>query len=400
MYANPFFVSVSSLESSCEYHVFRINASMCSLFSPTRASRLYLLLLRLLSRDYSKIFQLAWTIGADTILTREEENILKFIAYAQDAHPDAVVCAARMSLLAADAPVAPEWHVPTLAAAYLLCLPHTSVSCRMDAMEEARFMSIASEYSALMDQVNAREKSYLFSAIRDKVFEKRVRFLDRKKGVPRENKLMDEVFEGGWVGEGEDLGWEEREREFKSEVQRLRRALKEEKARGKEKKKGGEEENLRAEEENRALRGRLRKLRREKEKTEEREKEGRERLEAIQKRTEELEEALRKGIEGERKLKEVEREREKEREIWKRVRRMNNWEASRKLLDFAKGAAVALKALHDQGYLDLDAKLENLVVGRDGALKLIDFGSSAKAQQHPHFEGEEVALIPAGIEVH
>uniref|UniRef100_A0A0G4G6D4 ubiquitinyl hydrolase 1 n=1 Tax=Chromera velia CCMP2878 TaxID=1169474 RepID=A0A0G4G6D4_9ALVE len=161
------------------YYLYRIHVSLSFLFTPTLASGLYLLLLRLLNRNYSEVFRLAGTIGTDTTFTQEESDIFNSIAHVADAHPDAAACAARMSLVVADAPVAPPWYLPEVAAIYLLFLPRISVSCRMTATEETRLMSIASalrtkmelflreakdlkeEYQALMNQVNAGETALL-----------------------------------------------------------------------------------------------------------------------------------------------------------------------------------------------------------------------------------------------
>ena len=64
---------------------------------PSLAAALYLLLLRYLNGQYDAVVRLVDTVGTDSALSKEENNILQFTDCAKnspDHHPDASACSA------------------------------------------------------------------------------------------------------------------------------------------------------------------------------------------------------------------------------------------------------------------------------------------------------------------
>lgn len=59
------------------YFLYPVHVSLSFLFCPTLASSLYLLLLRLLNRNYDEVFRLASTIGTDVEYSKEEDTIFQ-----------------------------------------------------------------------------------------------------------------------------------------------------------------------------------------------------------------------------------------------------------------------------------------------------------------------------------
>ena len=59
------------------YYTYPVHVSLSFLYSTTLASALYLLLLRYLSRQYKAVVRLVDTVGTDSVLTKEEDNILQ-----------------------------------------------------------------------------------------------------------------------------------------------------------------------------------------------------------------------------------------------------------------------------------------------------------------------------------
>ena len=130
----------SALEA--KYHLYSIHVSMSFLFSPTLASSLYLLLLRLMHRSYDEAFRLANTIGTDVAFS-EEENVI-FSAFGQcnnDFHPDAHAVRLKIWSVMLDAPSMSLFFNPTrIFSRYITTLSHVSAVCRIEVDDEFRLV--------------------------------------------------------------------------------------------------------------------------------------------------------------------------------------------------------------------------------------------------------------------
>jgi hypothetical protein len=85
------------------HYLYPVHLSLTFLFTPTLASALYLLLLRLLNRSYSEAFRLIDSCVSDTQLSQEEEQILTEIGFLKDdMYPDAHACKLKLTLATAD----------------------------------------------------------------------------------------------------------------------------------------------------------------------------------------------------------------------------------------------------------------------------------------------------------
>ena len=124
------------------YYLYPVHVSLSFLFTPTLASALYLLYLRLLHRDYDDAFQLASTIGTDMELTKEEDQIFDKFSYVLDSNPNAHACRAKISLMVADSPVKLGWYTPSEVCDMLGKLSHVTVSCLLPFSEERRLLYV------------------------------------------------------------------------------------------------------------------------------------------------------------------------------------------------------------------------------------------------------------------
>ncbi|KAH8046329.1 hypothetical protein JL720_16406 [Aureococcus anophagefferens] len=130
------------------YYLYDAHVSLGYLICPTLAASLYLLLLRFLSRDYARCFQLARAVGVDYELSEECANILAaFAAGNDDDHPDAISCRLRVTIVLADAGATVPWDVAShslvdfhTGAKLVEKLSRVSASCRLSREEELRLL--------------------------------------------------------------------------------------------------------------------------------------------------------------------------------------------------------------------------------------------------------------------
>ena len=121
------------------HYMLPVHRSRTFLFYPTLASALYMLLLRLLARQYEAAASIASQVVCDSELTPEEQQICEMLAQANDDHhPDAHACRLLVSLSALHTPLSPllPWDLSRELAAYVLKHPSVSVPLRLAASEE------------------------------------------------------------------------------------------------------------------------------------------------------------------------------------------------------------------------------------------------------------------------
>jgi len=95
--------------NNCEvrHYLYPVHLSRGFLFTPTFASTLYLLLLRMMHRRYDEVFRMFELCTTDAKLTAEEQQIFdQFEQVTRDYHPDAHACRLRMQLMTAETPLA------------------------------------------------------------------------------------------------------------------------------------------------------------------------------------------------------------------------------------------------------------------------------------------------------
>ena len=121
------------------YVTYPIHVSLSFLHSTTFASALYLVLLRFLARQYKQVVRLVDTIGTDSALTSEEQNICQSFMHTKnspDMHPDATACRLKISVVMLDAPLSLPWNLSVEMASYLFRLQHVSAECLLTPDEE------------------------------------------------------------------------------------------------------------------------------------------------------------------------------------------------------------------------------------------------------------------------
>ena len=102
---------------------------------------LYLLLLRLLSRDYNAVGVLADSVATDTTFTAEELAVFNALGGANDdRHPDAHACRLRISLMTLDSHTKLPWNLTKEATGYVTKLSHVSANCRLSLKEELQLL--------------------------------------------------------------------------------------------------------------------------------------------------------------------------------------------------------------------------------------------------------------------
>eukprot|EP01060_Flectonema_neradi_P006280 TRINITY_DN1420_c0_g1_i1.p1 TRINITY_DN1420_c0_g1~~TRINITY_DN1420_c0_g1_i1.p1 ORF type:complete len:4698 (+),score=1051.93 TRINITY_DN1420_c0_g1_i1:123-14216(+) len=142
-----------------KYYLYPVHVSLSFMFTPTFASALYLLYLRLLYRDYEEVFRIATTIGTDTSLSKEEEQIFNRYSV-NDAHPNILACFIKIGLLMNDGPVNCQWYMPKITAMMLVRQSKVSTSCKLSTKEELRTLAICEEIQQQMEILKGfREES-------------------------------------------------------------------------------------------------------------------------------------------------------------------------------------------------------------------------------------------------
>lgn len=143
IYSEPFstFIVLNYLEMplSERFFLYPIHISLSFLLTKGLNSALYLILMRLLHRDYTTVFRLADSIATDTSFNTEGLEIFKnFIQANGDWHPDAHACRLKISLVTIDSGTASPWNLTVECAKYITKLEFLSSSCRLVSMPRSR----------------------------------------------------------------------------------------------------------------------------------------------------------------------------------------------------------------------------------------------------------------------
>ena len=106
---------------------------------------LYLLLCRLLHREYETAFNLTDSIATDTKFSKEGANTLKALGLANDDwHPNAHAIRLKIALMTIDSGVVPPWDLTIQAARMTVKLDRVSANCRLTEEEELQLLEAPS----------------------------------------------------------------------------------------------------------------------------------------------------------------------------------------------------------------------------------------------------------------
>ena len=130
------------------YYLYPIHTSKTFLDTTSLAARLYLILLKLLRRDYIGAVKLSKVVAMDVLFTTEEKWVFGLIQNRTegDQHPDAHACRLRLLLavhLFSDNEISWETHLEC--DRYLSKLPQISADCRLTEDEELDVLSLSKQ---------------------------------------------------------------------------------------------------------------------------------------------------------------------------------------------------------------------------------------------------------------
>ena len=125
------------------YYLYSVHVSLCFLCSSTHSSALYLLLLRLLARQYAAVAELVETCACDTALEKDTTLIFTHLNKISDSHPDFFACQLRLALVMLDSPSLSEYGtvLSQSIAAYISRVAHVSANCCLTVPDECRLLN-------------------------------------------------------------------------------------------------------------------------------------------------------------------------------------------------------------------------------------------------------------------
>ena len=125
-------LNYTNIPLSERFFMYPIHISLSFLLTKGLNSALYLMLLRLLHREYDSVFRLADSVATDTSFNFEGLNIFKNLSAGNDDwHPDAHACRLKISLVTIDSGCECPWDLTTECSKYITKLDSLSSSCRL-----------------------------------------------------------------------------------------------------------------------------------------------------------------------------------------------------------------------------------------------------------------------------
>ena len=105
-------------------------------------SAMYLLLLRLLHRDYAAAFRLAESVASDSAFDTAARHIFSDLQIAnRDMHPDCHACRVKLALVTIDSGEGTPWDLTDNQSRLTVKAEHVSVECRVSREEELQLLS-------------------------------------------------------------------------------------------------------------------------------------------------------------------------------------------------------------------------------------------------------------------
>lgn len=131
----------SNMPPAERFFLYPIHVSFSFLMTKGVNSALYLMLLKLLHREYSEVFRLSDSIATDTAFNTEGLLIYNNFASANDdRHPDAHACRLKVTLMTIDSGMDLPWDITLEAARYVAKLLRISSDCRIPIREELQIL--------------------------------------------------------------------------------------------------------------------------------------------------------------------------------------------------------------------------------------------------------------------
>ena len=147
-----------------KYLLLPVHISLSFLQTPSLASALYLLNLRFVNRDYGDCMRLVSSVGTDTMLTKEEESVIRSISAVKDDHPNAHSLRLHLTLALMDAPDIVKtlltWDVPDQQYLYMNKLSYVAMSSRLGKRAEADCVDSALEQIRKEDVIKSVLRSF------------------------------------------------------------------------------------------------------------------------------------------------------------------------------------------------------------------------------------------------
>ncbi|KAJ8602501.1 hypothetical protein CTAYLR_001253 [Chrysophaeum taylorii] len=133
--------AVDAVSLSTRFFLYNVHVSMAFVLPRGLASALYLLLLRLLKRDYAAASRLCDSVASDVTLSADELAIFRALREANDdRHPNAHAVRLRVALVTAQSGHAAPWDLSLEMARYVAKIDHVSAECRLPATDELRLL--------------------------------------------------------------------------------------------------------------------------------------------------------------------------------------------------------------------------------------------------------------------
>ena len=127
---------------SQRFFLYPVHVSSSFIVTKGLNSALYLLLLRLLHRDYQKAFFMADSIATDAKFSAEGKKIFQALGFANDdPHPDAVSVRLKITLITMGCGETVPWDLTRELSSYIEKSSHVSVTCRISREEELQLLS-------------------------------------------------------------------------------------------------------------------------------------------------------------------------------------------------------------------------------------------------------------------
>ena len=127
---------------SQHFYLYPIHVSLSFIMPRGLNSALFLLLLRLLNRDYNSAFRMCDSIATDSKFSPEGLKIFEALKFAHDdLHPDAHAVRLKVSLVTMESGATAPWDLTNELASYISKLPHVSATCFISEREELQLLS-------------------------------------------------------------------------------------------------------------------------------------------------------------------------------------------------------------------------------------------------------------------
>ena len=146
------------------FYIYPIHLSNTFLQTTSTSSAFYLVLLRLMKRDYEGASRVMSSCFTDTAFSKEEKWIMKLVKKTaeDDQHPDAHACRLRLALVCYECGEDVPWNVEDDMSGYTLKYGHVATACRLTVEDEHLLLQhhsdpTRSKYLEAVEEASKRE---------------------------------------------------------------------------------------------------------------------------------------------------------------------------------------------------------------------------------------------------